>query len=347
MPVITIQKSSDKKSTNKGSIIMSTNRNSIREASQRPQWLDEQLYPFQSRFVEVEGNRIHYIDEGTGPTLFFIHPGVGWSFMYSDIIQELRNRFRCVALDLPGFGLSPATPGYQHTLTDDSRLLERFMQALGLTDVTLFSHDVTGSIALGVVARRPEWFRAVIILPSFAWPLERYRKVYPMIQLIGSPLFRFLSTHFNFFLEYTLGTITKKPKQPFSDREKQAYRGPNLDRAVRRYPHDLYKSVTKSHDYLVDLEQRLSAISAPIRPANDASASTYGQAGRAEKEMLALLIFGDQDATIKMGWLARLERIFPQHRTIIMKSSHHFPQIYDSAAVASAIRSFWDEEIAA
>jgi pimeloyl-ACP methyl ester carboxylesterase len=58
-------------------------------------------------------------------------------------------------------------------------------------------------------------------------------------------------------------------------------------------------------------------------------------------------LFGDQDATIKMGWLARLERIFPRHRTIIMKGSHHFPQIYDSAAVASAIRSFWDEEIAA
>ena len=291
----------------------------------RPQWLDEQLYPFQSRFVEVEGNRIHYIDEGSGPTLLFVHPGVGWSFMYSEIIQELRGRFRCVALDLPGFGLSPAAPGYQHTLAGDSRLLERFISTLGLTDVTLFSHDVTGSIALGVVARRPEWFSAVIVLPSFAWPLESYRKVYPMIQLLSTPLFRFLSTHFNFFLEYTLKTVTKKPKQPFSDLEKQAYRGPNLDRAVRRYPHDLFKSVTKSHDYLVDLKQRLSEI----------------------KEMPALLIFGDQDATIKMGWLARLECIFPRHRTIIMKGSHHFPQIYDSAAVASAIRSFWDEEIAA
>ena len=64
---------------------MSTNRNSIREASQRPPWLDEQLYPFQSRFVEVEGNRIHYIDEGSGPTLLLLHPGVGWSCMYSEM----------------------------------------------------------------------------------------------------------------------------------------------------------------------------------------------------------------------------------------------------------------------
>ena len=64
------------------------------------------------------------------------------------------------------------------------------------------------------------------------------------------------------------------------------------------------------------------------------------------KKMPALLIFGDQDATIKMGWLARLERIFPRHRTIILKGSHHFPQIYDAVAVADAIRSFWDEVVA-
>ena len=297
--------------------------NGTSDTTQRPPWLDEQLYPFQSHFVEIEDNRIHYIDEGSGPTLLLLHPGVGWSFMYSDMIQALRGRFRCVALDLPGFGLSTIAPGFQHTLTGDSRLLERFIQALGLKDVALFSHDVTGSIALGVVARRPEWFRAVIVLPSFAWPLESYRGIYAMVALIGSPIFRFLSYNFNFFLEYTLKNITKRPDQPFSEREKQAYRGPNLDRAVRRYPHDLFKSVTKSHDYLADLEQRLSTI----------------------KQIPALLIFGDQDATIKMGWLARLERIFPRHRSIVMKGSHHFPQIYDSAAVADAIQSFWDEMI--
>ena len=83
------------------------------------------------------------------------------------------------------------------------------------------------------------------------------------------------------------------------------------------------KSVTKSHDYLADLEQRLSEIN--VIP--------------------ALLIFGDTDGTIKMGWLDRLERIFPRHRSIIMKGSHHFPQVYDSAAVADAIRSFWDEVV--
>jgi len=293
------------------------------EATQRPQWLDEQLYPFQSRFVEIDGNRIHYIDEGSGPILFFLHPGIGWSFIYRDIIKDLRSHFRCIAPDLPGFGLSPAAPGYAHTLTSDSLLVERFIQALRLRDVTMFGHDVTGAIALGVVGRRPEWFRAVILGPSFVWPLEKYAGVYRFVQLTGSALFRFLGVNFNFLLEYTLKNVTKKPKQPFSAQEMRAYQVPMADRSVRRYPHDLFKSAAKSHDYLADLEQRLSAI----------------------KEMPALLIFGDQDGLIKLGWLARLERIFPRHRSIVMQGCHHFPQEYDAAGVATTIRSFWDEEI--
>jgi haloalkane dehalogenase len=295
------------------------------QAPRHPPWLDERLYPFQSHFVEIEGHHIHYIDEGTGPTVLFVHPGVGWSLMYSDIIQELRGRYRCVALDLPDYGLSIAVPSYRHTLIGDSRLLERFIQTLGLSSITLCSHDLTGSIALGVVARRPEWFRALIILPSFAWPLERYRKVFAMLQVMGSPLLRFLSTQFDFFLEYTLWAITKKPGRHFSNLEKRAYRGANRDHAVRRAPHDLFKSVTRSHDYLADLERRLSAL----------------------QGMPALLIFGDVDGSIKMGWLARLEGIFPRHRSIVMSGANHFPQVYDAPGVARAIQDWWHDEMTA
>ena len=63
------------------------------------------------------------------------------------------------------------------------------------------------------------------------------------------------------------------------------------------------------------------------------------------QEMPALLIFGE-DGTIEMGWLARLERIFPRHRSVVIRGSHHFPQVYDASAVAAAIRNWWDEEIA-
>ena len=126
------------------------------QGASRPAWLDEQLYPFQSHFVEIEGQRIHYLDEGTGPIVLFVHPGFGWSFTNRELIKGLRDRYRCIALDLPGFGLSPAAPTYRHTLIGDSRLIERFIQTLGLKEITLFGQDITGSAAFGVLGRRPE-----------------------------------------------------------------------------------------------------------------------------------------------------------------------------------------------
>jgi haloalkane dehalogenase len=63
------------------------------------------------------------------------------------------------------------------------------------------------------------------------------------------------------------------------------------------------------------------------------------------KEMPALLIFGDQDGLIKIGWLTRFEQIFPRHRSIVIKDCGHFPQEHDPVGIATEIRKWWDEEI--
>ena len=73
------------------------------ETMAHPQWLDEQLFPFQSRCVEVEGNRIHSIDEGTGPILFFVHPGVGRSLIYRYFVDKrfpAQREYKCFFLSL-------------------------------------------------------------------------------------------------------------------------------------------------------------------------------------------------------------------------------------------------------
>src|SRR5579871_4278354 len=88
-------------------------------APSRPAWLEASLYPFQSRYLTLEGHRIHYIDEGSGPVLLFLHAIPLWSFQYRTIIARLRDRFRCIALDYPGFGLSTTAPGYHGTLLDN------------------------------------------------------------------------------------------------------------------------------------------------------------------------------------------------------------------------------------
>lgn len=79
--------------------------------TERPAWVSDELFPFESRFVELDGNVVHYVDEGSGPTLLFLHGNPTWSFEYRDVIRFLRDGFRCVAVDYPGFGLSSPTPG--------------------------------------------------------------------------------------------------------------------------------------------------------------------------------------------------------------------------------------------
>ena len=111
--------------------------------------------------------------------LLFLHANPLWSYQYRKIIASLRGRFRCVALDYPGFGLSKARADYTTTLTANSTLVERFIQALDLTSITLAAHDSSVSIGLGVVARHPDWFHALVIsngISGMAVPAGASRK---------------------------------------------------------------------------------------------------------------------------------------------------------------------------
>ncbi|HLZ23475.1 MAG TPA: alpha/beta fold hydrolase [Ktedonobacterales bacterium] len=289
-------------------------------AMSRPRWLDERLYPFTSHFIELEGNQIHYVDEGSGPVLLFLHANVLWSFQYRNIIKVLRNGFRCIALDYPGFGLSVPAPGYRNTLLGNSRLVERFIEALGLSDITLIAHDESVAIGLGVVGRHESWFRGLVLSNSFAWPLEEYPTIYRFIRVVSSPASRFLIVNFNVVAKYTVRSIAGGK---LSRAERRAYLGPFTNRARRHHQHDLFQTLTRSHDYLADLNERMLSLG----------------------HMPALLLFADGDPTYKAGWLDRFERIFPRHRSVIIQGADHFPQEHDPEQMAATIREWWDDDV--
>jgi haloalkane dehalogenase len=289
-------------------------------SQQLPAWLDETLYPFAHRFVELNGHRIHYMDEGEGPTLLFLHAVPLWSFQYRNIIKELRTRFRCVALDFPGFGLSTAARGYHNTLAGSSQLVERFIVELQLTNITLVAHDTGGAAGLDVVVRHPDWFQALVLSNGFAWPLNDYPRIYRALRFAGSPLGRFLIVNFNLFLKQT-GRILAGGA--LSEPELQAYRGPFLGRGSRHHQHDLLRSVTDSHDYLADLNRRLRELS----------------------HLPVLLAWGDSDALYKAGLLQRFEAVFPRHHTVVIKGAGHIPHEDASDRIATAIGEWWSNEI--
>src|SRR5437879_3084576 len=72
---------------------MSNLRALTHERNLRPAWLPPELFPFESRFVDVDGARVHYVDEGRGPVLLFVHGAPNWSFFYRQFISALRDDF--------------------------------------------------------------------------------------------------------------------------------------------------------------------------------------------------------------------------------------------------------------
>src|SRR5215472_18402265 len=107
----------------------------------QPFQVPRDLFPVEHRFIDLDGARIHYVDEGAGEPVLLLHGNPTWSFLYRKIIAGLSDEFRCVALDYPGYGMSDAAPGYGYTPAEHSAVLERFVDELRLTDLTLMVQD--------------------------------------------------------------------------------------------------------------------------------------------------------------------------------------------------------------
>src|SRR3954451_9029968 len=173
-------------------------------AASRPAWVDSRLYPFEDRWVEANGARVHYVDEGSGPTLLMLHGNPTWSFLYRDVIKGLSDGHRCIALDYPGFGLSGAPPGYSFTAAEHAAVVERFVEALDLRDVTLMVQDWGGPIGFWVARRHPERFARFVIGNTWAWSLRDRLSASLFSRALGGRVGRRLILRRNLFVERIL-----------------------------------------------------------------------------------------------------------------------------------------------
>jgi haloalkane dehalogenase len=293
-------------------------------AEPRPSWLDEQLYPFESRYVEVDGNRVHYVDEGTGPTLLFLHAGPAWSFIYRNFILGLRDRFRCVALDYPGFGLSTAWEGYGYTLAEHSDIVEKFIQRLDLSEVTMMVHDAGGPIGLGIAVRRPDLFKTLILTDTFGWALSDHNpSVVRMLKFVSGPVFGFFNQTSN-LLPWIVATFAAR-RRKLSKAERTAYTKAFPTRASRRRILTLFRDLYVQEGYMREVELGLK---------------------QQLKDLPVLLMYGENDAVRKAGFMTRFEEIFPNHRSVVIKGEQHFPHEGAPEEMIAAIREWWPGQLA-
>lgn len=106
------------------------------------------LYPFNAHLHETGAGRMHFIDEGAGPPVLFVHGNPTWSFFYRNLVIGLRDKHRCLAIDHLGCGLSDKPQNFAYRLQDHADNLRNFIEAKIAGPFHLVVHDWGGPIGL-------------------------------------------------------------------------------------------------------------------------------------------------------------------------------------------------------
>jgi haloalkane dehalogenase len=281
----------------------------------RPPWYPQDLFPYESRFAELGGATVHYVDEGEGPPLLLLHGNPTWSFLYRNIIAGLRDRYRCIAPDLPGFGLSLAPPGYHYTPAEHAVVLERLVEHLDLREVTMMCQDWGGPTGFAVATRQPERFAAFVIGNTWAWPKSDFGTQL-FSRLLGGPIGRRQILRNNVFVERILPDNVKL--RTLTAEEMDAYRGRFSTPASRVPTHVFPREILRSRPFLAEVERGLPKLA--DRP--------------------ALLVWPTRDIAFKERERRRWEALFPDHRTVILEGAGHYIQEAAPEQIVAAIRDW-------
>lgn len=130
-------------------------------------------YPFESHFLEIDGHRYHYVDEGAGETLLFVHGNPTWSFAWRHFLKDLSADYRVIAVDHLGCGFSDKPHAYEYRLEQHIANLCRAISLLNLQKITLVAHDWGGAIGMGAATRMPERFSRFVLCNTAAFRSQR------------------------------------------------------------------------------------------------------------------------------------------------------------------------------
>jgi haloalkane dehalogenase len=288
-----------------------------------PDWLDRGEYPFAAHTLKVEGGRMHYIDEGSGPTILMVHGTPTWSFLYRHLIKHLSQEYRCIAMDHLGFGLSDKPLGWSYRAADHARNVATLIEHLDLKDLTLAVHDFGGSIGLDYALDHPQNVRGLVLFNTWMWPLDDPAAIRTG-KLMHGPLGKLLYTRLNFSPRVIV-------KAAWGDKR-------SLTPALHRHYTAVHSTAQERYGMWMFAREVLDA--APWWQ------SQWERRARIA-DIPTLLLWGMRDPAIKPASLARWQSFLTDARTVTFPTTGHFVQEEQPAAVTAAMREFLAQQIAA
>ncbi|MDL1982083.1 MAG: alpha/beta fold hydrolase [Deltaproteobacteria bacterium] len=173
------------------------------------------LYPFKPNYMDLDGLKYHFVDEGSGDPIIMIHGNPTWSFYYRNLVTALSPQFRTIAVDHIGCGLSdkPDTKTYDYRLKTRINDLETLLDRLNLKEkLTLVVHDWGGMIGMAYAIKYPERIKRIIIMNTAAFFPPKNKKLPVRLRLIRDvcPFARLAVLGFNIFAYSALFMATRK-----------------------------------------------------------------------------------------------------------------------------------------
>ncbi|MDI3315785.1 MAG: haloalkane dehalogenase [Mycobacterium sp.] len=278
---------------------------------------DPRLYPFVSRWFDSTRGRLHYVDEGPadspGPPILLCHGNPTWSFLYRDIIIALRERFRCVAPDYLGFGLSERPAGFGYTVAEHAGVVGELVDHLGLDGYLTMGQDWGGPISLAVDVARADRVRGIVLGNTWFWPADTLA-MKAFATLMSSPPMQYAIVQRNFFVERLIPAGTgRRLSAAVMAHYRAAQPGPQERLGVARMP----KEILAARPLLERLAREVLA---------------------ALGDKPALLVWGMKDPAFRpAAMIPRIRAAFPDHVLVELADAKHFIQEDAPEAIAGAI----------
>lgn len=261
-------------------------------------WLNPALYPFSpKRFATREG-ALSFVDHGTGPALLLVHGTPSWSFEFRSVILQLAGKYRCVAPDHLGFGLSDKPAAAALDPSAHATRLTDLVTDLDLQDITLVVHDFGGPIGLGAALRLNERVRRIVVLNSWMWPNGDDPALVKLGKVIEGPVGRFLYRFVNFSPRVLLPAMFADKKKLTKEIHRH-YLGPFSRRADREGTYAMARALLGADAFYAELWAARAALAPKLTD----------------------IVWGQKDPAFKDVYLQRWIEGFPLARV------HRLPQV--------------------
>ena len=267
------------------------------------------LYPFKSHFMDINGFRYHYVDEGSGEPVVMVHGNPTWSFYYRELIKSLSGRYRTIAPDHIGCGLSdkPDSKTYDYKFKSRVDDLEVLIENLNIKEkITLVVHDWGGFIGMAYAWRHPERIRRFVLMNTAAFLPPAGKPIPVALKLIRSlkPLATLAVQGFNLF---ALGALLKN-----------SYKGLSKDvKAGLIAPYNCWKNRIATLKFVQDIHLTENNPSYRLVKKLDQNLELL-------KNFPMLICWGEHDFVFDLDYLNEWIRRFPEAEVHCFPEAGHY-----------------------